>query len=467
MKVQEIIDLMQQNADSLDRLSNYPLNDKLLFNDESVPDSDVYYQIYYHTHFVRYDELLTWLDYNKPGLVNTLERENSRIMDSAKALDKNYQEIKWVFSKQLPNIVKAYDPSLKPREIRKGIKDDHSFRIALFKTGVSIFAEKFRNIAKQLETEFISGSLEESAETEQSLMGLLIKIANIVHKDVQNELIKHCFQKHLISFRMARSKFGQALKKAQEAAMADPKLRYDYDDVRDKGKEPPKPPRKDYELEDHYVLDEPPKGFWRPPLPFNPDGYLQRFQCKLFGLFTREEEPRNRNQMLMCEFALIAAIHDEALDIPACDRLTDRDKDDWVESLWKDVSHGGVTWDDLLTYGDRMRNINTAFNDMEADLAKQSAETKLEIETQEEDRQSETDDIAIDDKELTIIVELSEGSDKTYSQVEIEAATNIPRGTIKDKLLRLETIELVHRPLGKRKGYQITDKGREIVKRNE
>ena len=76
-------------------------------------------------------------------------------------------------------------------------------------------------------------------------------------------------------------------------------------------------------------------------------------------------------------------------------------------------------------------------------------------------------DIPVDDKELTILAELAEGSDKTYSQVEIEAATSIPRGTIKDKLLRLESIGLIHRPLGKRKGYQITDKGREVAHRNE
>jgi DNA-binding MarR family transcriptional regulator len=81
--------------------------------------------------------------------------------------------------------------------------------------------------------------------------------------------------------------------------------------------------------------------------------------------------------------------------------------------------------------------------------------------------QGETDNIAIEDKELTILTELAEGSDKTYSQVEIEAATSIPRGTIKDKLPRLESKGLVHRPLGKRKGYQITDKGREVVHRNE
>jgi len=92
----------------------------------------------------------------------------------------------------------------------------------------------------------------------------------------------------------------------------------------------------------------------------------------------------------------------------------------------------------------------------------QSAETG-----QEKGGQGETDDIAIDDKELTILAELAEGKNKTYVQVEIEAATSIPRGTIKDKLQRLEGVGLIHRPLGKRKGYQITDKGREIAHRNE
>ena len=77
------------------------------------------------------------------------------------------------------------------------------------------------------------------------------------------------------------------------------------------------------------------------------------------------------------------------------------------------------------------------------------------------------DRIAVDDKELTILVELAEGTDKTFSQVEIEAATSIKRGTLKEKLQRLESISLIHRPLGERSGYQITDKGREIANRNQ
>ena len=194
-----------------------------------------------------------------------------------------------------------------------------------------------------------------------------------------------------VAFRKAKNKFAQALKEAQKAAKANPKLRYNYGEVRDKDKSAPKPPQKDYEVEFHHVLDDYPKAFWRPKLPFNPDGCLSRFQCKWLGLFhPPAEEPRNKDNMLMCEYALLAAIHDEALDIPACDRLTDRDKDDWVELLWKNVSHGGVTMDDILTYGDRMRNINTAFNDVEADLAKKEVETEQETEPQEKDRQEQT-----------------------------------------------------------------------------
>ena len=80
---------------------------------------------------------------------------------------------------------------------------------------------------------------------------------------------------------------------------------------------------------------------------------------------------------------------------------------------------------------------------------------------------SDIDKVPLDDKELTILIELADNQDKTFSQVKIGAFTNMPQGTIKDKLLRLESIGLVHRPLGERKGYQITPKGRQIAQRNQ
>lgn len=77
------------------------------------------------------------------------------------------------------------------------------------------------------------------------------------------------------------------------------------------------------------------------------------------------------------------------------------------------------------------------------------------------------ENIPIEDKELTILMELNEANEKLLSQTELSAATSIKRGTLKDKLLRLEGVGLVCRPLGKRKGYQITNKGREVCNHNE
>ncbi len=170
MRAQEVIGLMRQNADSLDKLGTYPLNAKQLFGGDCVIseyfyDSGNYYEIGYLQHLEYYDNILAWLDYNKPGVVNTLEREHNRVLDHAKAVDQHSKEIKFIYMKQFPDIVKAKDPSLDPEKFKKEIKDDHAFRIGLFTHAASKMAEKFRNIAKQLETECISGSLKETAMT--------------------------------------------------------------------------------------------------------------------------------------------------------------------------------------------------------------------------------------------------------------------------------------------------------------
>ena len=71
-------------------------------------------------------------------VANTLEREHNRVLDSAKVIDQNYKEIKYIYTKQFPDIVKANDPSLDPEKLRKGIKDDHAFKICIFTLGASI-----------------------------------------------------------------------------------------------------------------------------------------------------------------------------------------------------------------------------------------------------------------------------------------------------------------------------------------
>ncbi|MBW8039451.1 MAG: biotin transporter BioY [Planctomycetes bacterium] len=169
---QKIIDLMRQTADSLDKLGTYPLNDKQLFGGDCVisdffsKHDNIYYQTAYFQHLGYYDSILTWLDYNKSGVVNTLEREHNRILDNAKALDQNYRKIKYIYTKQFPDIVKANDPSLDPEEFKKAIKHDHAFKVSIFVLEISNFAGKFRNLVKQLEKEFLSGSSKKPAGAE-------------------------------------------------------------------------------------------------------------------------------------------------------------------------------------------------------------------------------------------------------------------------------------------------------------
>ena len=206
----------------------------------------------------------------------------------------------------------------------------------------------------------------------------LINVANTIHKFVQKASNRESFQEQLRGFRKLKDDFAHTLKKAQEAALSDPALRYDYDDGRDEDKAPPDPPKDGYEVERHYVLDDPPKGFWRPPLPFNPDGWLQRFECSWFGLFDPPaEEPRDKAQMLMCEYALFATIHDTALDNPACDRLTDSGQDDWADSLWIGVRQEGTFTGDISTFPHRQAYIKTSLTNVINDLAVKATEKQL------------------------------------------------------------------------------------------
>ena len=108
---------MRQNADSLEKLGTYPLNAKQLFGGDCVIseyfyDSGNYYEISYLQYLVRYDDILTWLevDYNKPGIANTLEREHNRVLDSAKAVDQNSKKSSTSIRNSFPILSKLITP---------------------------------------------------------------------------------------------------------------------------------------------------------------------------------------------------------------------------------------------------------------------------------------------------------------------------------------------------------------------
>jgi hypothetical protein len=86
------------------------------------------------------------------------------------------------------------------------------------------------------------GRLPEARHDNEGHREFLDAVARGVHDLVQDPSNRKEFRGQLSSFRRLRDEFARALKEAQEAALADPALRYDYDDVRDKDEAPPDPP---------------------------------------------------------------------------------------------------------------------------------------------------------------------------------------------------------------------------------
>jgi len=206
--------------------------------------------------------------------------------------------------------------------------------------------------------------------TDSSHKSFLTNIADEIHKRAHEAGCSTAFEQQLRRFRETRRVFEEALANCKTAAENDPRLRYGPKDP-----QPAPPPSPEHELEQFFLLDTYPKAYWRLPLPFDPDAYLVRFQCEWLGFMIPDKYYRGGNQAkatkeqkLACEYALIATIHDRALEIPPCNRLTNAQTDDWADALWRDVSERGCTGDDRQGYADRRKRIATAFNDVRAHL---------------------------------------------------------------------------------------------------
>ena len=80
----------------------------------------------------------------------------------------------------------------------------------------------------------------------------------------------------------------------------------------------------------------------------------------------------------------------------------------------------------------------------------------------------EFESIPIDDMQRTILEELGGSTVAPLKQVELEASLpSLKRRTIGEKLIELEKLGLVGRPLGKRRGYSITTKGSELIQEQD
>lgn len=108
---------------------------------------------------------------------------------------------------------------------------------------------------------------------------------------------------------------------------------------------------------------------WRPTIGFCPDAWVTRyFGWNPFGIFDEPTEPTTQNERLMCEYAVLAAIHDTYLkDLPACDKLYETDNEEIIPTPFPLTKLGEIY------EGERIRaNIQRALEHVENDLQKKA-----------------------------------------------------------------------------------------------
>ncbi len=201
----------------------------------------------------------------------------------------------------------------------------------------------------------------------------LVKKATKIDKAILDATNRGFFDKQLKAFRGLRDKFQRALEREKEKARANPGLRYS-----DENMPSPKP---GMILETHHVLDEPPRGFWREKLPFDPEAYLARYYAPSMSGFYPSEQDTQEGEgalALACEAALWAAIHDFALDAPAHNRLCP-DSDTWLYSLWQCV--------EPLTDMDDWNTAPERRNKLEASFRRVQAQWQVKVQSSEEEPQ--------------------------------------------------------------------------------
>lgn len=242
--------------------------------------------------------------------------------------------------------------------------------------------------------ERVKADLKEYSQTvgNNSMLGRLTKVAQREHREFLLEIVNSLskliignpdnrkrFEQRIQAFRKTKDKFDWALKKAHKAAKNKPRLQ-----------EEKARPGADWELICMrspgnvallYGKGDPQTGlvevwpdevrplrFWARGLPFNPVGWLEyRYAYQRGWLGPKPKEPQDKQQRLFCDYALLAVIYDKALDIPACDRLTDSDPNEWAELLWVSLSAFGYEGKGT-GYSNRKDRIKTAFDDVQADL---------------------------------------------------------------------------------------------------
>ena len=231
----------------------------------------------------------------------------------------------------------------------------------------------------------------------QSHTAFLLQIGNTIHALILNNPDRsNQFARQIDALRKLKDRFESALRKAHKAAQDNPKLQdkdsqpgdsyewvcRDATDIASLNADNIKPGGLVY-----VPQGVEPTCFWSPELPFDPVTWLRRFYaCPRPGecLPHKPKQPENSSQRLVCEYALLGVIHDEALNLPKCDRLVSFDRDIWAGLLWTEVSRFGHG-EKRADYNGRKNRIQLALQHVKAGLApEEQAEIEHKITTIED-----------------------------------------------------------------------------------
>ncbi len=220
-----------------------------------------------------------------------------------------------------------------------------------------------------------------------TMENFLCKIASETEGIIRNDTKKAQFLKSIEAYREMREKFLQALQQCQNEAVEN-QLFYD-----ENAAELPISKEKweqGWELEEDYLIEIPAqprniyRAFWRSPLPFDPDAWIMHhygspFYNSIVATPRVPKEPKESDnaEHLICEYVVLAVIHDCLWEKPKSQKLIEVDDSNWVDSLWNSIK-----WFRQLNgdnYKNRIHNINQALTNVETDLAKKPAETKQDI----------------------------------------------------------------------------------------
>lgn len=204
----------------------------------------------------------------------------------------------------------------------------------------------------------------------------LHKIASDTEDIICDDAKKAQFLKSIEAYRGMREKFLQTLQQCKDEAV---EKHFFHDE---KAPEPPMGREKweqGWELEEYLTEfsiggKTVNKKFWRPPLPFDPYVWIMDYYGSpqynyLVANFPTELSPKepDNTENLICEYTVLAVIHDESRNRPSSQKLTN-DNDEWVVGLWNSIKWLKAIGGD--NFNDRTSNINQAIKHVESDLPK-------------------------------------------------------------------------------------------------